>query len=372
MAWPLAIMAGGALAGGVGSYLQAKAGNEDQWTHTNPWDAQLGDQFKGYMGNSLDSFKDMNFGPTDQQNWMFGNMGKSAFGPGMGGGGMNFNWQSNPAYNLGRFNYGKVGRQTKGINTDMTDLEKRYSDEGFLDVANDEYVQNQLAAIRQQSDEQMGRAVSQSITPDSIAGTMGMSGANMAAKGNITDQFNQNMTNTEAGYLSDQTGQRLGASLQANNTFSGRENAWDQAQMSGALGGYQSLNNAKVGMRGQDMQGDYQNAMLSGMGADRKWNQQMDMWGMGEQMRQLGLQGAGLGEYGMYSDWGNQMLPWQQAFGKTTMHGPQTSPWAAGIQGAISGGTSGLGMGKSLQGMGYFGGGQPTGGFGTGQWLMNG
>lgn len=357
MAWPLAIMGAGAGLGALGGFLGAKDASAPTWTKNDPQDQGLYDQWKGYMGQSLGNFGNLDFGPTNAQNWMFGNMGNTAFGPGGGGGGMDMSWQSNPKYRLGRFNYDKVGRQTKGINTDMTDLEKRYTDEGFLDVANDPYVQAQLAAIRGESDESMGRAIAQSITPESVAGTMGMSGAAMAAKGNIADDYNENLNQANAGYLSDQVQSRMGASLAANQTFSGREQNWDSNQMQGALGGYQSLNQAKTSMYNTDANAAYHQGALGLQGSQNKWNQQMDMWGMGEQMRQLGLQGAGLGAYGLYSDWGNQVNPWQQAFGKQTTQGPKVNPWTAGIQGMIAGGTKGLGMGKSLQGMGYFGGG---------------
>lgn len=353
MAWPLAIMGGMALAGGISNYMNAKKGNEPQWRETSPWKSGSADAWEQGMGKSLAKIRDLNYGPTDAQNWMFGRMGNSAFGGGGGGGDMNMGWQNR---NVGRYNVGKVDRRTRGINTAQTDWEKRMTAEEFMDLENDPYVQQRLAAMTQESNEQMARAQAESTTADSVAGTMGMSGINQATKANIADSYNENMGANQSGFLTDQMGMRYGLGAQANQTFSGREQSHDASIIGADVTGYGNWAQAQTAMRGQDANAAYQQGMLGQMGADRKWQQQMDMWGLGNQMRELGLQGDGLGEYAALSDYGRQMLPWQQGFGRTTMQGPQTSPWAAGLQGAMGGAATGMGMGKTLQSMGYFGG----------------
>lgn len=353
MAFPLAIMGGMAAAGALSSYMNAKKANEPTWQQTNPWDSGAADKWKGLMGGHLDNMQGLDYGPTAAQNWMFGNMGNSAFGGG-GGGGMNMDWQGR---NVGRYNVGKIDQRTRGIGSAQTDWEKRVTDESFMDMENDPYVQQRLDAMTQESNEQMARAQAESIGPESMGGTMGMSGAQMATRGGIADDYSENANAQRAGFLNDQMGMRFGLGDSANAQHSGREGARDNALIGADASGYGSYAQAQTAMRGQDMEGAYRQGMLGQMGADRKWNQQMDMWGMGEQMRQMGLQGQGLGAYGMTADYGQQMLPYQQGFGRTYNQGPQVSPLGAGIQGAMSGAATGMGMGKSLQGMGFFGGG---------------
>jgi hypothetical protein len=178
----------------------------------------------------------------------------------------------------------------------------------------------------------------------------------MANKRGIADDFGENLSGAHSGFLNDQMATRYGLGAQANQVFSGREANWDSSMIGADVQGYGSWADAQTAMRGQDMEGSYRQGMLGQMGRDAEWGRQMDMWGMGEQMRQLGLQGQGLGAYAMTSDYGQQMLPYQQGFGKTLNQGPRTSPWGAAAQGAVSGAATGMGFGKSLQGMGYFNG----------------
>ena len=324
MALPLALMGVGAGVGMLGNYFGAKEQNKPQWQQTTPWDSGQADQWKGMMGNSLANFGNLNYGPTDAQNWMFGRMGNSAFGGGGGG-------------------------KTKGINTANTDYEKKVLSDYYLDLENNPYHQGYLDSMQAENTEALGRAQAETVAPFvGAGGTMGMSGINAATRQGVADDYGENLGNQIAQYNAAIYGQERGLQDAANQAHSQREGNWDASMIGADVTGYGHWADAQTAMRNQDMLGEYYKGSLGLQGANQKWGQQMDMWGMGEQMRQLGLQGQGLGEYGMLSDYGRQMLPYQQGFGKTTMQGPQVSPFGSALQGAFGGAASGLGMGHTL------------------------
>jgi len=216
-----------------------------------------------------------------------------------------------------------------------------------MNMENNPIIQERLAALRGENQESLrqslGEAMGQFVGG---GGTMGISGMMAAGRGKMSDDFGENLGQQQAGFLADYDAQMRAQQAAANQAWSGRESAYDSS-------GFQNDATkaaANIAAAAQRYSADQQlrgvRAGISSQDAQARFAQQMAVFGLGSQMAGMQQQGEGLGALGLAHDYGQSMLPYQQAFGssQSTSQGPQVSPFNA----AVSGGLAGAGFGNQL------------------------
>jgi hypothetical protein len=360
MAIPMmAMMGAGALMGGMGGKQQAKGKTTTNKSQTTAWNEGAADDLFGNYTGAMNKSAGLNYGPTADQTRLYQNMmNQSMRGGGGGGGGGGFSSQ----YGGGGGGGGGGGNQNQkyaGVNVAQSEHEQKVLSDYYLDMENNPYIQQQLAAMQQEGQESFDRSSTAAMQPFLQAGgTMGFTGANLSNQARMVDDYNENMQNQQAGYLGQQYQFERGQQTAANQAWSGREQAYDVAGMGADAQRASARMAANASRYNADSQRYVGMAGIGAQNAAQAWNQKMGMFGVADQYANMQRQGQGLGQMGVYGQGMSQTLPWQQGFGENvqTQTTPGSSQLGGFLQGAIGGAMGGAGMG----GKGGGGGGSPA------------
>ena len=354
---PIAAMAAMSGAGGLMGAKQAKQNSQPTKQWTDPWrggDANwFMDQSKGAASDALG----IDWGPSDDQKWMYERMKQGAFGGGGGGGGgggesMYGSWKRKGGGGGGGNKNAKYAKN----NVDYSDYEKRVTDASYMDVTNDPYLRAQQEYRRGLHDENSAMSRSQALTPFAgSAATMGFTGANLDTQSRMQQANERDWLGMENEMFMGERNARRGEAMGANQAWSGRESAYDSSAMSADAQRAAAAAAARASMYGADQR---LRGVMAGVGAQNNalnWGKQMDMYGISGGMADMMRQNQGLGRMGVMQQYGNMTQPWQQGFGTSYNQGPKQSSMGGFLSGAMSGAMSGLSLGGGkVGGMGMF------------------
>lgn len=345
----------GAVAGGLGGYAQAKAANQptEQWSQRDPWRGGDANWFMDQMrGATEGAAGNVNWGPFKDQRRMYRSMMGDAFGGrggGGGGGGMAQamgGGRGRGGGGGGRGGFGKYAKQ----NVEWDPFAQQVLDPAFFNVADDPLFQNEMQYMQDEYQQNLAGGMNQASMPFiNAGGTMGMSGVNAAARQNAGLEGARDMGRAGNQLMLGERGQRMGLAGSVYGDWSGREAAYDQA----AIGGEAQLGAAAKAAAAQRYSADQSlRGVMAGVGAQnaaQSWGKQMDMWNMGNQMAGMRRNAQGLGNLGLYGQYGGATLPWQQGFGQqhTKTQGPKQNPWLGALGGAMGGAAGGFGFGSN-------------------------
>lgn len=356
MGWVLpAIMAGSALMGAMGGKGKHKSQSTTQTSQRTPWNQGWADNAWGQYNDASNRAGGIDWGPTRDQNRMYRSM-MGQYGPGAGGGGgggMAGNMQGGGRRRGGGGGGGmKWDQKYGGQNVDYSDYEQRVMAPEYMDVASDPYIQAQQAYRRGLFDENAAGSRTAAMAPFLQAGgTMGLTGAAMGMQSKMQQANERDWTGQEGAMFMDERNARRQQAMGANQAWSGREGAFDQA----AIGGDTNIKTANISAAADRYNTDSNERVgMAGIGAQNAQNrfaQQQAMFGMAGQMAAMQREGQGLGAMNLWGQNLNQQLPWQGNFGKntqtTTVPGVG-SKWGNIAQGLGGGAIQGAGMWKNM------------------------
>jgi hypothetical protein len=345
----MAAMGGaGALMGGKGAKNSGRPTTTTQ--QTNPWRGGDANWFMDEYRGATEDALGIDWGPSRDQNRMYRQMRRGAFGDQGGGGGgggesMYGGWRRQGGGGGGG---GNRNRRYERNNVDFTDYENRVMDESYMDVASDPYLQSQQEYRRGLFDENAAMSRSQALSPFAAnAATMGFTGANLAQQGQMQASNERDWLGMENEMFMDERNARRQEAMGANQAWSGREATYDSSGMSADATRAAANAAARAQMYSADQSLRGTMAGVGAQNAANQFNQQMAMYGLAGGRADQARQNQGLGAMGLMERYGQNTMPWQGQFGKTTStsRGPKTSMLQGALQGGIGGVMGGMGMG---------------------------